>query len=1117
MKKNDCLQDRLAQGFSRFKDSIAVEYAGRALTYAQLDRGTDLIAHWLLGQGIGRETFIGVLMEDRMNFLLSMIAILKVGGVFMPLDPALPLGRWGVMIGATDTQFILVDRAHAHLTSTDLALPGQERKFLQVEEAFSRCFRQQPGDSPDRVPAGVKPPQIPYSPEDKVYIYFTSGTTGQPRAILGKNKSLLHFIDWEIETICKHERLRTSQFTSPGFDAYLRDLLVPLASGGVVCIPGDLAKRPDPGELTSWIDRSGIQLIHCVPRVLRMLSSNNPGRHNFNTLKYILLSGEKVNPQDLVPWFTLFNGRIQLVNLWGTSETTLAKTAYFISEPDIHRDRIPVGKPIRGTRVVVLNENLELCKPGIVGDLYIRTPYRTFGYYKDPQLNRERFIPNPFNQDPQDLLHKTGDLGRLLPDGNLDVLGRNDRQVKILGIRVELEEIERTMMKHPSLKEAVVIKKELAKNNELLCAFVTAAETGEEETDSWADDLRAYLLRQLPEYMVPARILRVEKIPLTPSGKINYQRLHGWSIDRAVDYTPPANEIEKKLVEIWSRMLGIEKIGVNSRFFELGGNSLEVLELAAKIHKEFNIKITLFEIFNHPTIRAQAELIKKSERELYFNLENVERKEYYELSPAQKRLYFLQQWNSGMASYNMFRVVQLAGQLDRERLEKTFRELIRRHESFRTSFILIEERPVQRIHPAEAVEFTIDSFEPGDTPITQEEPAQPGQNQSQAKIFVGSRGGFFKKSPWPPEAIIKHFQRPFDLSNAPLIRAGLIKTADNEYLLMVDMHHTVSDGISSQVVVREAAALYRGERLPGLRLQYRDFSLWQTRQKESGILKRQEAYWLEVFAGKLPVLELPTDFQRPAVQSFAGRSVPFEIDPRQASALKDIAAAQQATLFMAILAIFAIFISKITGQEDIVIGTVTAGRGHEDLRDLVGMFVNTLALRNTVAGELTFNRFLASVRERALNAFDNQDYPFEDLVDRVELYRVADRNPVFSVTFDEIAGEENGPGQRTAPQNPAPAASPLSVKSYGFDREISQFDLMLRRVVLKERLLFKMVYCSKLFKRETIDRFIKYFAEILAAVVENSEVKLGDISISPGLLTVASNTLDAYQKEFVFE
>jgi len=672
------IQHKLKHISEKFESRTAIEIGQHRLTYGDLQERINLIARHLLHRGVRKQTFVGIFMDDRVGIITAMLGILSAGCVFVPLDSAHPGKRLEQMIRVTGIRLVICDALHLERLETLDGVKQQPMECLLLEELLA----------PGEFPGDQLLPDGTFSPEDKIYIYFTSGTTGEPRAVLGKNKSLLHFIDWEIAAFGIDETFRFSQFTPPGFDVFLRDIFVPLSAGATICIPGSKEIIIDGRQLTAWLDEKAINLSHCVPSLFRLIhTGNNLGKDHFKHLKYVLLAGEKIIPGELKNWYRIFGSRIQLVNVYGPTETTLAKLFYLIHPSDTEREIMPVGKPIKGARVIILDEKMEICDELAAGELYIRTPYRSFGYYNNPQLNKGKFIQNPFNRNPDDIIYKTGDLARLLPDGNIELLGRIDRQVKIRGMRVELEEIESVLVKHPSIKEAVVIKHEMSNHITRLLAGITLgeSETNREQKTSVIEQVKDHLARHLPDYMIPARVSVLETIPRKPNGKVDYNELPALLRYREIEAVPPRDNIEKRVLETWTQVLGAPPPGVTHSFFELGGNSLNMMTLISRIHRDLDVRITLAQAFNNPTIRKQAQLLRDAVEDRYSAVEPAELKEYYPLSPAQKRLYIIQQMDVKSTGYNMPIVVTPGFDINREKLEKTFHTLIRRHESLRTS------------------------------------------------------------------------------------------------------------------------------------------------------------------------------------------------------------------------------------------------------------------------------------------------------------------------------------------------------------------------------------------------------------------------------------------------
>jgi bacitracin synthase 3 len=1066
------LQGKLEESFGQFPDNIALESENRSLSYSEVERRANYIANWITSKGMKKGTFIGILLADRMELIFTIIAIIKAGCVFIPLDPAYPGKRIETMIKTTDIGMVIIDKINyqrfaRYEEDTDgrnAAIAAVE--FIRIDWLFLKgephWWR--------------KNPSVSYDPGDKIYIYFTSGTTGTPRAILGKNGSLLHFIHWEINQFGIDETFRFSQFTPPGFDVFLRDILVPLSAGAVICIPNYQEVLLNADRLLPWIAINRITLIHCVPSLFRLFNAHllpSEGKSTSKHLQYILFAGERLNPRELKRWYERNGEHTQLVNLYGPTETTLAKVFYLIKRSDVDKKNIPIGKPIDGTRLIILDQDRDICDELVVGELYIRTPYRSYGYYNDPGLNKQKFILNPFGNDPNDIIYKTGDLARMLPDGNIELIGRVDRQVKIRGRRIELEEVETVLHIHPDLKEAAVIKKDANGDNEFLHAFIVPKKetVTVKEKEFFISNIKEYLLNELPDYMVPTFFTSLEQLPRKTNLKVDFDGLADMLKQEEKEYIFPRNEVENKLVDIWGDLLGLEKgkIGVTSGFFQLGGNSLNLMTLISWIHRVFDIRISLGEIFNNPTIEKQAVLIIGTDKDKHAPIEPIEKRDYYPLSSAQKRMYVLYQMDASSTRYNLSSVTILNGELHLDRFEHAIRGLVHRHESLRTSFHISTDVPVQRVHDRVDLEIKYNDIEEAEIKVEVEE-----------KHLEGTNG---------LTPLLRNFICPFDLSKAPLLRVGLIKLGQKKHIFMYDLHHIITDGISQELLKNDFLTLYTNRQLPPLGIHYRDYSHWQNQQKQKQTMRQQQEYWLKEFAEEITILNLPTDYVRPAVYSFEGSNVNFAITNQDIQKLRQLALEENVTLYMVFLAIYFLFLGKVSGQEEIIVGTPTAGRIHEHLEKIIGMFINTLALKCSPQGGKPHRKFLAEIKEKTVKAFENQEYQFEDLVNQLELPRDISRNPVFDVMFvhHDI--------MTMAGSTPAVEESGLSSTPWQYPEKTSKFDLTLQIIESNEGLDFSFEYNTNLFTRETIERFIVYSKNIISWVLKNRHRQISQLEI----------------------
>ncbi|MCP5104830.1 MAG: AMP-binding protein, partial [bacterium] len=722
-----------------------------------------------------------------------------------------------------------------------------------------------------------------------------------------------------------------------------------------------------------------------------------------------------------------------------------------------------------------LNRDNKLAPVGGVGELYIAGDGVARGYLNNPELTAEKFIENPLV--PGERVYRTGDLARWTGDGNIEYLGRADRQVKIRGYRVEPGEIETRLLNHDNVKEAVVTAKEGKSGDTYLCAYLVPTETAVPDVPR----LRDYLSRTLPDHMIPSYFVTLEKIPLTANGKIDGKALPEPEIAVSGRRIAPTGKVEEKLAEIWSGILDIDYdlIGIDNNFFELGGHSLKATVLTAKIHKEFDVRVPLEEVFHTPTIRELAQYVADRStsgtgEETFTAIEAAENRSFYPLTSAQKGLYVQQQKEKESTTYNILQVEALDIDADLAGIERTIRELIERHESLRTSFFEYRLKPVQKIH--DHVDFNAEYYD---------------LNKEKNRI---------------PDDIVKDFVRPFDLSLPPLMRAGFIKTQEGKHLLIMDMHHIITDGVSFGIFYRDFLRLYRGEQLPPLRLQYRDYSAWQNRRGE------QAAYWLNVFKGKIPVLSMPTDYKRPEVKSFEGDHFYFEIKEPLKGALNRSAKEHEATLFMLLLAAYYVLLSKYSNQEDIVVGSPVTGRRHEDLQEIIGMFVNMLALRNKPRAEKTFTEFLREVKQGVLAAMENQDYHFEELVPALGIKGNISRNPLFDAAFalqNMDVGEIEAFDGIVDRQNSA-------VTPGKYEPGVSRFDLVITAVEGTDSIKMSLEYSTALFKPTTAENLVNHYLEILEQVAENPGSKLEDIKVSYQLAPIENTDLRDHEADFGF-
>ncbi|MCK4261027.1 MAG: amino acid adenylation domain-containing protein, partial [Halanaerobiales bacterium] len=1022
-------------------EQVALRYETHMMTYRELNERANQLAWILKSHGVQKDQLVGIMLDRSPLMIESILAVWKAGGGYIPIDPNYPVQRVkgiledsGAVILLTQSQF-----GDAQLTEESTS----EIIALNLEE---KEIRKQ----------SIENLNIVIDMNSLSYVIYTSGSTGKPKGAMVEHIGMMNHIQVKINDLNLTEKSIVAQNASHCFDISVWQFFVALTVGGrTVIYPNEVAMN-----LELFIDlviEDQITILEVVPSFLAVLLEFVELKfRDLKVLKLLLVTGETVKPNLVKRWFAIYP-EIKMVNAYGPTEASDDIT-HHIMEQAPEMERIPIGKPLQNFHIYIVDNNMKLCPVGVKGEICVSGVGVGRGYLNDPERTAKVFTDDPFVEEQGIRLYKTGDLGRWLSDGIIEFFGRIDYQVKIRGFRIELGEIESRLVEHPVVKESVVLDYEDDHGNKYLCAYLASDE------EVQISEIKKYLLESLPEYMVPSYLIQLDRLPLNSNGKIDRKALPKPEgvLTLGTEYVAPTNETEERLIKIWTEILGIEKIGITDNFFELGGHSLKATSLVSKIYKEFDVELPLREVFKSPTIKELSEYIRISEKSIYSAIESIGEKEYYQVSSAQKRLFVLNQMNDANTSYNIPGVMMIEGEFDQGYLTSIFKKLILRHESLRTSFAFIDGELVQKVH--KEVEFQIGYREIDENHI---------------------------------DKIIKEFVRPFDLEKAPLLRGELVKIGEQKYLFMYDMHHIISDGVSKIILIDEFIELYSGQELSDLRIQYKDFTFWQNELFSSDQIKKEKAYWLENFAGEtsenaIPVLNLPTDFERTEEQSFAGNQLHFGIGAELTDQIKQIASQNGATLYMILLAIYNLLLSKYTGQEDIIVGSPIAGRPHADLEKIIGMFVNTLALRNYPNGEKTFTEFLVEVKENTLKAFENQDYPFEMLVEQLDLVRDLNRNPLFDTMFalqnlDSSTKELDGN---------------LKFKSYQFERKIAKFDLSLYATETNEEIKFIIEYKTNLYSQETIENMADYLNKIIKIIVDAPDILLKDIRLQDELETL---------------
>ncbi|HEX7242663.1 MAG TPA: amino acid adenylation domain-containing protein [Longimicrobiaceae bacterium] len=938
-----CVHDLFAAQAARAPEAAAVSWRGARTTYAALDRASSRLAHALRRRGVGPETPVGICMSRTPELLVALLGVLRAGGAYVPLDPAYPDERLRWMIEGAGIALVLTETALAN------RLPEGVCHTLPLDAAETRSeLATGPGAAPE---SGALP-------ENLSHVVFTSGSAGRPKGVMIRHSSTVALVHWLREVVSDEERASVLFSTSINFDVSVAEVF------GTLCWGGTLVLVKNALELATV--REPVVYASMVPGAARELLGAGTIPESVRTLN---LAGEALTPP-------LAQGLLGLAhvervrNFYGPTEDTSYSTLSVVERGSEH---VLIGRPMTGSQAYVLDARLRPVPPGVPGELWLAGNGLARGYAGRPDLTAESFLPNPFGTAGT-RMYRTGDRVRWRASGELEYLGRMDFQVKVRGYRIEPGEIEAALLEHTGVREtAVVVREDDAGNRRLVAYWVDV-----EGERPGVEGLRAHVLERLPEYMVPAAYVRLEALPLTPNGKLDRKALPAPEGDAYArrGYEAPLGEVEEVLAEVWAEVLRVEGVGRWDHFFEMGGHSLLAVQVVSRLRQRLGVEVPLAEVFRLPSLAELARVVASAVRADLPPIEPVDRTAPLPLSFAQQRLWFLEQLGGLGSAYHIPARMRLRGKLDRDALRRALERIVTRHEALRTTFAQVEGEPVQRIAPVEESRF----------PLVEHDLS--GEAEETLRRLLAAEA-----------------DDVFDLERGPLIRGCLARLGEEEHVLQITLHHIVGDGWSMGVWARELSALYtafrRGEAdpLPALAVQYGDYAVWQRRWVERGVLREQAAYWKQRLAGAPELLELPTDRTRPVVQDPSGALLGVELDEGLTAGLKALSRRQGTTLFMTLLAGWAVVLSRLSGQDEVVIGTPTANRGQAEIEGLVGFFVNTLALRLDLTGSPTVGELLERVRERALEGQHHQDIPFEQVVETVQPARSLAHTPLFQVMF----------------------------------------------------------------------------------------------------------------------
>jgi amino acid adenylation domain-containing protein len=1047
-----CLHKLFEEQAERMPEGVAVVCGDERLTYRELNRRADRLAHYLRGRGVGAEGRVGICVERSAEMIVGLLGILKAGGAYVPLNPTYPADRLAFMIEDAQVSVLLTQESLVR------SLPAHAApEVVRLDADRELIERDAPGELP---PAAV-------CPGNTAYVIYTSGSTGQPKGVLVPHRGICNTLLWRREAFSLGSADRILQNLSFGFDASVWQIFGALTSGAQLVLTHTEDHR-DPAYLVKMIVEREITITDFPPSLLKVFLEES-GVEKCRSLRHVFCGGEAMTKELQEQFFARLHA--DLHNVYGPTEASVDATCWTCRRDD-ERPLIPIGRPIFNKQIYVLDAQLQPVPVGVPGEIYIGGAGVAHGYVRRPDATAERFIPHPFTDEPGARLYRTGDVGRYLPDGAIQFVGRNDQQVKVRGYRIELGEIEAALAEHPGVREGVVVTRDDASGNRSLVAYAVADPSASQALTHGA--LRNYLKEKLPEYMCPSAFVLLESLPLNANGKIDRRRLPDpapadWKQEE--NFVRPRTLVEELLAEIWAQTLGVKRVGVYDNFFELGGHSLLATRIVSKAREAFHVELSLRALFEKPTVAGLAGVLEAEMKGAQPGaavppLMPAPRDggDSFPMSFAQQRLWFLDRLVPGNAFYNLHEVYRIKGRLEAHALGAALNRIVRRHEILRTTLVEDEGRLLQVISPASEVTLPVVSLE--DLP--------EGDRQVEAARLAREDA-----------------QRPFNLSGGRLLRATLVRLGAEDHRLILTMHHIITDGWSMGILLRELIALYQAFSqghaapvLPELPVQYADFAVWQQDWLRGEVLETELHYWREQLDAAPPALVLPTDRPRPATQGFSGATHRFQVAEPLARELAAFSRREGATLFMTLLAAFNVLLARYSGQDDIIVGTPVANRNRVEVEHLIGFFVNTLVLRTRLDTGLNFRRLVRQVREVCLGAYAHQEVPFEKLVEELHPERSLSHHPLFQVMFtaDHVSVPE------TAPEG-------LTLNLAGTIDETAKFDLTLSLTESEQGLSGAVEYNTDLFDAATIARMSNHFRRLLEAIIDNPDLPVSRLRL----------------------
>ncbi len=1000
-------------------DEAALIFAGKKMTYKELNEKANSLAYELRANGVTNNTIIGIMAERSFEVIIAILAVLKSGGCYIPIDPEYPQDRISYMLSDSKAAILLTNNNHSiNTTAKIINIKLDNNIYKSNKENIKNISK----------------------PEDLSYLIYTSGSTGIPKGVMLTQKNLSNFyhaMKSQIKYLKDGKKHNIISTTTVSFDIFIFETIISLSRGLTLFMTNENEQKIT-SKLEQIIKENKIEIIQTTPSVMKFHLNSIKNKKDLKSLKYIMLAGEPLSEiivnklKEIIPGVTVYNG-------YGPSETTI-----FSSVKDVSNiEKITIGRPIANTQIYILDRTQKILPQGIIGEIYISGDGVGKGYINKKEQTEKIFIKNPFKKDK--IMYKTGDLGAFDKNGEIICYGRIDNQVKIKGLRIELEEIEKQLLSIYNISNAIVIKKEI-NGKDVLCAYYTPKGPVDE------DIVKTILQNKLPQYMLPQFFIKLEKIPYTPNGKIDKKALPMPKIQKKhKEKLEIRNNIDKELMKIIGKMLNAENINLSDTILDLGGDSLTAITLSTKILSKFNVEINIKDILSKYTIKDISKYIKENQSKNIskIKIKKAPEQEVYPLSSAQKRIYYHSKMiGENNTVYNMPGGILVNGILDKERIKKVFEKIIERHSTLRTAFILYDDDVAQKVY--DNINFEIPIYQNKEREIKE---------------------------------IINNFPIPFELEKAPLIRIELHYIENKKTLMLFDAHHIIMDGTSINNLIIEFNRIYNGYNLKKIPIQYKDYAMWENEFNKSKKIKEYEKYWVNKFKdAEFLQLNLPYDYKISEKRSYKGNRISNIINEKEFRKIERYAKKIGASPYMLFISAFFILLYKYTGQEKIILGSPITNRNINETKRMIGMFVNNIVVKGNVNPELTFQEFLDNIKEQVLDDLSNQPYPFDMLIKKLGIKGDNTKNPLFDIMFTYQNKEEN-----------IIKIGDKECQIIEIDNNIAKFNLSLE--VKPKTHTINIEYCTDLFKKQTIERLFEHYMNIIKCILNNKDIKIKDISI----------------------